>query len=1067
MNKKRYFGFLFAAAFAALTAGVAAAAPRGRSVLAAVAPLYTERRDSGGANTPPEAIDMTYKGYKGYKIENTLYGTDADGDAVTYSVATQPAQGTVTVSGAKFTYTPAQPDFIGSTSFAYTADGGGAKTVALKILDTDKPYNPLADELAHPYTETLTVSGIFADGMVVQQGRPFKVWGLGKAGAAVTARFGLTAGGAQERADATVDEFGYWELSLPQKAASKEKHTLRVGDGATELAFNDVLIGEVWIAAGQSNMELNTQFILGAKGLLAAANNDNLRFFLTPQTAYGVSGAYDFYPNFFTPEGSRWGRGSVVADVRETYGVAYTFALKMYAALDVPIGILHAACGATGIEAWSSRAMVEDPVPLDDELERYGLTANNYDDGGANTVRSHLAYFSSYRTDGGAGKTAWNGAGGENYNQSTAMFNTKVAPIAAFGYKGILWMQGENNLGGASRAFYARLLRNLPAGWAAFGDGEAKPLVFSNPAAHNIEWIPNVYYPVECLPEWIEMQSDVFEGGENPAGGDAFVQIPIYDVSPQWKEAGNTFAYINPVHPLDKRPVGERMAASVLGEYYGLGSDYLAPVYRSKTVSGNVMTLAFGFADAGLGLRTGTRVKGFTVAGADGQHYAADAEIEGNTARLSSPSVAAPVYASYAFTTMSSSANVVNASGIPLVPFRTDRTAAQNWLLPHEWLYCDALQTWESKGSSAEYVNLYLKTGGSFTLAADPAVRFGDGDGSLKLAYTSTRVSFAPKLDLANIAHQLDMFSSVSVRVYNPDNREKTVGIKLTSNTLTYDLKLRSEDNKILPGWTVVAFDLDRATLAGSPVNLNADVLGKTAELRIEFNDTRAGTLYVGGFELGARGADKTPQARPAAPAFTDIQAASAAVVPVAGAEYSLDRLNWQDGNVFTGLTPSAYYTVYIRLKETASAAASPSASAVITLAAKNTPAAPPTPTADVTHDTVTVRAEAGAVYSLDGAAWQPENTFTGLSPETEYTVYVKLAGTETEYESAPSSAKFTTAAAPKEPDGGEEGGGAAGKTGCGSVAAPGGGGFAAGGLVLAAFAASLFGRKKKAAACG
>ena len=229
-----------------------------------------------------------------------------------------------------------------------------------------------APEYAYEYPQVgeLTLPSVLSDGMVLQQKENVHVWGLTVGGREVTASLALASAPDTVIAQGSsiAGENGRFDIEFDGRDASFDEYVVTVGDGSTTIHIEDVLFGEVWLTGGQSNMELQLQYVIDGPELIRAARgNDryaNLRLFLEPTMPEGkdLNSQFEYLPQFDI-KGARWGRANVKDDVKIVSAVSYACARKMFeelnAAAQVPVAIINTAVGATSIEAWMSRTSID------------------------------------------------------------------------------------------------------------------------------------------------------------------------------------------------------------------------------------------------------------------------------------------------------------------------------------------------------------------------------------------------------------------------------------------------------------------------------------------------------------------------------------------------------------------------------------------------------------------------------------------------------------------------------------------------------------------------------------
>ena len=738
------------------------------------------------------------------------------------------------------------------------------------LFSTDAYADAPEYKMEYPQVSQLTLPSILSDGMVMQQGEQVHIWGLTVAGRTVTASLYDGTGTSLIRsASDEADTDGRFDIYFDGEAASFDAYRIKVGDGETETEIEDVLFGEVWLTGGQSNMELQLQYIIDGTELIRTATRgsdgydyDKLRIFLEPTMPEGTSINSDFhYLPQFDIAGARWGKANVKDDVKVVSGVSYACAQQMFKELnadgaEVPVALINTAVGATSIETWMSRGSIDDTPEV------------------LNWIQNIKKNYVSYEN--------WNTASAEKFNQMTAMFNEKIAPIAGYPVKGLLWYQGENNMGDQESAdFYSKALPAMVEDWSRNWWGYDEPFYC---AFFHINQKEDNYTP-ESIPLFLEGLSTAWS--ENR---DFMMQVPIYDIPLTWN--WGPFQYKATAHPLVKVPVGERAARIVLGNVYKKYEYSLPATYTGMRVEGNSVYLTFENTAGGLVAKDGQTLRGFTVCGSDRNFVAAEAEIvDANTVRVWSDDLETPVAATYAFTCFNYSSNLYNGIGLPVVPFRTDRVAS-SYYHAKDWMFADSVQLWIDNGlaptdeGAASLRDVWqtnpitMQIGSS--LAADEN---GVAGAAIRMNYSSAGTyGFGVcgpegRTGALNnmIFGQFGRFAALSFSVRNGDAREKTLTVAVkTFGGEEYILPFAGET--IEPSYTLsagAAFTEVRVLLncmideSGNYRFDTEDILNDLAALEIRVSDSAAGSVAVDEFVLHA-GDSPAQEARSVSGVFED-----------------------------------------------------------------------------------------------------------------------------------------------------------------------------------------------------
>lgn len=477
-------------------------------------------------------------------------------------------------------------------------------------------------------------SALFGDHAVLQSGRPVPVWGTADPGE----RVAVTVAGQTARGVAGAD--GHWMVRLKSlKAGGPLVMTIA---GKNTIAVQDVLVGEVWVGSGQSNMAFPVSKKVASYGGLiheeeeiAAANYPQVRVFMAVTAkAYEPAAEIAGEWKVTTPE-----------NVPAFSAVAYLFARDLQRELKVPVGMLVVAYGASTAEAWVERGVLTGDPAMKPMVDRFdALEAFYKAHPGATTDQIPAEAKAPATINGRPGKPGPLKDPVQDQHQPTVLFNGMVHPILPYAMRGVIWYQGESIVGGkAGVALYPRVMEALVKDWRGlWGEGDFPFYVVQLAALDNVSNNPAVR----------EAQAKILA---LPKTGMA-VTIDIGDEKD--------------VHPHNKEPLGERLTKIALAQTYGRKVEFSGPVYVGAKVEGGAMRVTFSHA-AGLTGKDGA-LKTFEVAGSDRVFVEAEAVVEGRTVVVKSDAVAAPVAVRYAWASYPAGANLYNGDGLPAAPFRTD-----------------------------------------------------------------------------------------------------------------------------------------------------------------------------------------------------------------------------------------------------------------------------------------------------------------------------------------------------------------------------------------------------------
>ena len=474
---------------------------------------------------------------------------------------------------------------------------------------------------------------VLSDRMVLQSDRPIHVWGWAEPGEPVETRFrGKSAAGA-----AGAD--GRWSLYLPPEPAGGPD-TLEVR-GRNRIEIRDVLVGEVWLGSGQSNMVWLLRNTTGAEDEIASANRPGMRFFKVKLDASA------------TPKDDVEGEWIVCSPdkIGEYSAAGYYFSRHLHEKTGAPVGFIQSAWGGTPAQAWTSFETLDSDPQLHSLLVEWRQVLDEY----PRAKVRHEQQMARWREEAAAAKKAGTEAprapaeprGPLHQHAPATLYNAMIAPLTPYAIRGVIWYQGENDANQRRGYLYRRLFREMIEDWRrAWGVG-AFPFLFVQLAN---------YARVPETSEWPELrEAQALTLGLANTGMAVAVDIG---------ESGD-------IHPKNKRDVGDRLALAARAVAYGERAlVYSGPMYRQHTVEGDKLRLWFDHAGSGLELRGGG--KGFRLAGPDGRFHEARAEVVGATIVLTSPAVRQPVAARYAWAA-DPETSLFNREGLPASPFRTDQ----------------------------------------------------------------------------------------------------------------------------------------------------------------------------------------------------------------------------------------------------------------------------------------------------------------------------------------------------------------------------------------------------------
>jgi sialate O-acetylesterase len=452
---------------------------------------------------------------------------------------------------------------------------------------------------------------IIGSNMVLQQNKIVPIWGFAPAGVKIKVSFG------KQIKETVTDTSGHWMVNLEPMKASGKPGRLIISGKDTVITLVNILVGEVWLCSGQSNMEytmkLSPKFAKPAKSddlaaeELKKAHNPEIRIFLVEKKL----GA----PDVIT-KGWNIARDSALMPFS---AIGYFFGKELCQKLNVPIGIISSSWGGSRIEPWTpAEAYNESPVFKEDVTKDPG------------------------RLDGIATGTH---------------FRSMVQPLAPFTIRGFLWYQGESNCMLNETSRYTEKMKLLIDSWRSAWRDAGLPFYYVQIAPYYYTHRKDKFtHTPETLAEFWEAQTATLK---IPNTG----MIVVSDLVDNLAD----------IHPSYKWEVGRRLSLWALAKEYGQGKlIYSGPMYKQMSIKGDKVEIGFTYGENGLSSSDGQSLTWFTIAGPDGKFVPARAVIEGNKVVVSSPEIIAPVAVRFAWDE-AAMPNLVNKEGLPAVPFRTDQ----------------------------------------------------------------------------------------------------------------------------------------------------------------------------------------------------------------------------------------------------------------------------------------------------------------------------------------------------------------------------------------------------------
>lgn len=467
----------------------------------------------------------------------------------------------------------------------------------------------------------LRVAGVFSDQAVLQRDMDVPIWGLAKQGAHVTVDF------AGQNKSTVANDDGRWQVMLEPMSASFSPREMTISSEDEQLVLKDILVGEVWVTAGQSNMAWRIDKAPEVKKLVPLAKNIR-QLSMRKRIALEEQDLID----------RQW------TDEILKNAVPLSFAYHLEQMTDAPIGIIQTTWGGSMIEAWMPRSISEDLCYFREMLNEF--------DANKEVLRRIDEVIQSSPSD----NISTRGL----QHLPSILYNAMMHPIIPYAVRGVAWYQGESNTASIeAMQYYDELLKHWIAEYRArWGRDDLHFMVVGLPGFGRVleSGVEDIDHPQAHSWAWIRESQETALDLSNTSF------LNTIDLG----ELDN-------IHPADKLPIGQRLALLAARDTLGQSVEAEGPVMQRVEKQGNHLLAFFEHAD-GLQTTDGLAPKGFWISADEQQWFPANTQLQGKTVILSSEQVVDPAFVRYAFTAMPE-VNLVNISGLPARPFRTDSFA--------------------------------------------------------------------------------------------------------------------------------------------------------------------------------------------------------------------------------------------------------------------------------------------------------------------------------------------------------------------------------------------------------
>lgn len=478
----------------------------------------------------------------------------------------------------------------------------------------------------------IRLPALFSDHLVLQQKSVIPVWGWADDGVQVTVEF-------RNQKQSVVAENGRWMVRLrPEEAGGPEVLLIHGKDEV--LVVRDVLVGEVWVCSGQSNMQFRLSRTQDSEAAIANSENPSIRLFQVPQVkADTPQNDVDSQWTLCNPE-----------TTPDFSAVAYFFGMHLQESLGVPIGLIHSSWGGSPAEVWiREEVLAVHPDYKREILDHYRRSMERYEA----ELHAYQQRKASAERD---GRRFEEKPPNQPFWKPSELYNGMIAPLLPYAIEGAIWYQGESNTDRAYqyRFLFPDMIRNWRHDW---NEGEF-PFLFVQLAP----WDFNKHRPVEAIvakpteSSWAELRQAQLLTTKilNNTG-----MVVITDYGDK-----------DDIHPPIKEPVGRRLALAARGLAYGENIVYSGPIYSGSEIQDNKIILSFEHIGSGLESRGGS-LMGFSIADTRRNFFWANAVILDNKVIVSNPSIANPIAVRFGWADYPV-VNLYNKEGLPASPFRTD-----------------------------------------------------------------------------------------------------------------------------------------------------------------------------------------------------------------------------------------------------------------------------------------------------------------------------------------------------------------------------------------------------------
>ena len=484
---------------------------------------------------------------------------------------------------------------------------------------------------------------VISNNMVLQKDIPLPIWGWADPGERITVTIGKSV------LTKTADRAGNWRVTLPPIKTAGGPHEMIV-KGKNEIKVSNILIGEVWVGSGQSNMQFSLTQSINGQQEIENAKFPKMRLFTIPLVSAGTP---------LKDVDAQWVECSPDT-VAGASALLFYFGHEIHKQMDVPVGLITAAWGSTRIQSWIAPQGYEAIRELGGEKKEWLSMLNKHSENLAIYAEQKKAYDLAVKATNVVESSPSAPPNPpihplNNNFQHTGVYNGMIHPIVPFGIRGLVWYQGESNNGDGMH--YYHLTRGLIEGWRAAWNQQVNrdfPFLFAQlaPFFYRVD-------PTHLAGIW-----------------DA--QLATLVLKNTGMAVLTDITSIFDIHAPNKQEVGRRLSLWALAKTYGKADlVYSGPLYKSMKVDGSKAIISFDHA-SGLKSRDGKDLSWWSISGDDKQFVKASAKIEGDTVVIAAEGVTKPAAVRFGWHQLAEP-NLTNSADLPASPFRTDTwTDAEN-----------------------------------------------------------------------------------------------------------------------------------------------------------------------------------------------------------------------------------------------------------------------------------------------------------------------------------------------------------------------------------------------------